>query len=185
MATSMGLGALETYNACFKRKHRWILEIPEVSSVGINVLLHSKAARPSVQFKEIEALHVTETIYFPGRPDWKPINLTLYDTKVGDLRNIHPVFEWIKRIYDPQTGFWGYAVDNTINGNNGNVRGFKKPTCYLSLLDGCGKMIEGWKLEGVWCQNAEFGELDMQSSEVVTCDVSLRYDRAYWEAVRT
>jgi hypothetical protein len=46
-------------------------------------------------------------------------------------------------------------------------------------------MIEGWKLEGVWCQNAEFGELDMQSSEVVTCDVSLRYDRAYWEAVRT
>lgn len=184
MATSMGLGALDTYNACFKRKHRWILEIPEVSSVGANVLFHSKGARPSLQFKEIEALHVTETVYFPGRPDWKPINLTLYDTKVGDSNNIHPVFEWIKRIYNPETGAWGYAIDNRIGRLGYNV-GFKLSTCYLSLLDGCGAMIEGWKLENVWCQNAEFGELDMQSSEVVTCDVTLRYDRAYWQAVRT
>jgi hypothetical protein len=68
---------------------------------------------------------------------------------------------------------------NGIGKNN-----FVKSGCYLTLYDGCGEMIEGWVLENVWCQNAEFGELDMQSSEVVTCEVTLRYDRAYWQAKR-
>ena len=49
----------------------------------------------------------------------------------------------------------------------------------LVLYDGCGNPLEMWSFDGLWPQAAEFGQLDMSSAEVVTCDVTMRYDRAY------
>lgn len=157
---------LDDPDTCFKRKFRWLLIIPEVSAEGINTLPPLRSARPSLSFKEMEAQHTTETIYFPGKPDWKPITLSLYDIK----KPVHPVMKWIKELYDPQEGTYKYSCD-----------GFKKSRATLELYDGCGKVIETWIYENVWPQNAEFGELDMQSSEYLTCDLTLRYDRAYIE----
>jgi hypothetical protein len=166
MGRPMGFDfGLESPNACFKRKNRWLFKIDGVSAQGVNSLPPSKGARPSVSFKEIEAQHVTETVYFPGRPEWKPITLTLYDLK----NNIsHPVFEWIKLAYNPDKGEFNPTLNN-----------FKKPQGILELYDGCGEAIESWIFESIWPQSVEFGELDMSTSEVITCDLTIRYDRAY------
>lgn len=163
MGRSMGLPF--DANTCFKRKNRWLLIIPDVSDDGINVLAPSKGARPSVSFKEIEAQHLNETIYFPGKPDWKPITLTLYDVK----KNQHPVFEWIRRVYDPENGDYFGSLQN----------GFKINEVNLELYDGCGEKIESWIFESVYASSVEFGDLDMTSSEILTCEITLRYDRAY------
>jgi hypothetical protein len=163
MGPDFGLG---DDDVCFKRRFRWLLIIPQVSAEGIDTLPPSKSARPSLSFKEIEAQHVSETIYFPGKPDWKPITLSLYDIK----KNRHPVMEWIKKLYDPQQGSYKYSCE-----------GFKKDRATLELYDGCGEVIETWVYENVYPQNIEFGDLDMQNSEILTCDLTLRYDRAYIE----
>lgn len=155
---------LDDADTCFKRKFRWLLKIPDVSAEGINTLPPLRSARPSLSFKEVEAQHISETIYYPGKPEWKPIGLTLYDIK----KPTHPVFEWIKELYDPEEGTYGYSCD-----------GFKKSRATLELYDGCGKVIETWIYENAWPQNIEFGELDMSNSEYLTCDLTLRYDRAY------
>lgn len=157
---------LDEPDTCFKRKFRWLLIIPEVSAEGINTLPPLRSARPSLSFKEMEAQHVSETIYFPGKPDWKPINLILYDIK----KPTHPVFKWIEKLYNPQSGDYKYSCD-----------GFKKNRATLEMYDGCGKVIETWIYENVYPSNIEFGELDMQQSEYLTCDLTLRYDRAYIE----
>lgn len=160
---------LNSQTTDFKRKFRWTFSIPEISDEAISALPPSKAARPSFSFKEIEAQHLNETVYFPGKPDWKPITVSLYDIqKEGALK--HPVFEWIIKLYDPAKGEFKYSCD-----------GFKKSRATLEMLSGCGEMLERWIFENVWPQNVEFGELDMQSSEIVTCDITLRYDRAYIE----
>ena len=83
-------------NNSFKRKFRWLLEIPDVCGDKINTLPPSKSARPSVSFKEIEVQHLSETIYFPGKPDWKPLNLTVYDVKTPDYS--HPIIKWISKL---------------------------------------------------------------------------------------
>jgi len=155
---------LDEADTCFKRKFRWLLIIPDVSAEGINTLPPLRSARPSLSFKEMEAQHVSEVIYFPGKPDWKPINLVLYDIKKPE----HPVYKWIKELYDPEAGEYKFSCE-----------GFKKPRATLEMYDGCGKVIETWIYENVWPQNIEFGELDMQQSEYLTCDLTLRYDRAY------
>ena len=76
--------------------------------------------------------------------------------------------KWLSSIYDVKNDArYKYTV------------GFKKDRAVLELYDGCGNVIESWVMEAVWPTSIEFGELDMSMSEVVTVDVTLRYDRAY------
>lgn len=154
--------------SCFKRKYRWMFEIGDISGdpgLRSRVLPPSKASRPNITFKEIEAQHVSETVYYPGKPDWKPISITLYDIK----NNYNPVFQFIKNYYNPKDGNLSYS-------NN-----LKIPIAFLSLFSGCGDTIESWTFENVWPQQIEFGELDMSESAIVTIDLTLRYDRAWIE----
>lgn len=171
MARSMGWdygdGGLADEKVCFKRKYRWMFFIPNVCGEGSPCLPPSKGGRPSLSFKEIDAQHVTETIYFPSKPEWKPVNLTLYDIK----KNKNPVIEWIKKVYEVNntTSIWKPSCG----------KGIKIGNCRLELFDGAGNTIEQWKLENVWPNSIEFGDLDYSSSEVSTIDLTLRYDRAY------
>ena len=166
-----GLG-LDDESTCFKRKFRWLFKIEDISAEGINALAPQKSARPTITFKEIEAQHLTETIYYPGKPDWKPVALTLYDLK----KNEHPIFEWLKKLYDPGTDEKdGTYVPSCLPGKES----FKKHDAELELYDGCGNVIETWGFDHVWPNSIDFGDLDMSSSDIVMCDLILRYDRAY------
>ena len=154
---------LEDPKVCFKRKFRWLFKIKDVSADGVNALPPSSSARPNINFKEVNAEHLTETIYFPSKPDWKPVKLTLYDLTKGE----HPVIKWMTSLYDPKEGNW-----------EPDVTKYKKEAT-LELYDGCGGKIEEWTYENAWFQSIDFGDLDMGDSEVLTVDLSLRYDRAY------
>jgi hypothetical protein len=164
MAQPMGLGIIRT--ACPKQKNRWFIKIDGITE-GLGILPPSKSARPNISFKEMEVQHVVETIYFPSKPDWKPINLVLYDFKSGGLG--HPVAKWVNKCYEVRQGNVSWK---------GSTAGFKQDIS-LELYDGCGNTIEKWVYENAYPNTIEFGELDMQSSEIVTCDLTIRYDRAY------
>lgn len=186
MARPMGFDfGLNSPNTCFKQKHRWLFTIAGICADGVSSLPPARGARPSLSFKEIEAQHVNETVYFPSKPDWKPINLTLYDI-IREGQESHVIFEWLRKMYDVQAGT--FALGSTTNLSVANLRGgqakvaFKVPFAILNLYDGCGNTLEKWTFENVWPQNIEFGELDMTSSDVVTCDLTLRYDRAYYNS---
>lgn len=164
MAQQMGFGVLGQGNTTFKRKNRWIFKINDVSDDGTSALPPLKSARPSLTFKEMEAQHLNETIFFPSKPEWKPVQLTLYDI---DNRGTK-VIDWIKKVYDVQTGDWSPACDTD----------FKKNVT-LELYDGCGNTCESWTFENAWPQVIEWGDLDMADAGIVTIDITLRYDRAY------
>lgn len=162
MGFDFGLGSRDT---CFMRKFRWLFKIPDISASGTNSLPPDKGARPSLSFKEIEVQHLNETVYFAGKPEWKPVNLTLYDLK----RNMNPIFTWLKEQYNPCEGQWKAPASNT----------WKKAFARLELYDGCGNIQETWIFENVWPQVLEWGELDMSNNEYISVDLTLRYDRAY------
>ena len=117
MAQQMGWGdSFGLVDGCFKRKNRWLLTIPDISAEGINSLPPSKASRPSLSFKELSLEHLNETIYFPGKPEWKPITLTLYDM----AKPTHKIWEWIYSYYDLENDKFKFSV------------GFKKPEARLT-----------------------------------------------------
>lgn len=181
-----------------KRKFRWFFSIENITSKSTRALPCIRAARPKLQFKEMIAEHLNETIYYPAKPDWAPIQITLYDRCI-DQEN--PIFTWLRNIYDVKPSFineqiyakgcredpdvFSYSCSSCNTGNDCapwspaiDPLSFKPCAC-LDLYDGCGKVIESWVLEQVWPQNVDFGELDMSNSEVVTVDVTLKYDRAF------
>jgi hypothetical protein len=166
MAQLMGWGdSFGLRDACFKRKNRWLFQIPEVSAEGINALPPSKASRPSLSFKELSMEHLVETIYYPGKPEWKPVTLTLYDI----YKSEHKLWEWLYSLYDLENNRYRYSV------------GFKKERALLTLYDGQGLELENWFMEGVWPQSVEFGDLDMGDGAICTVDLTLRYDRAFYQ----
>lgn len=169
MGRNMGMGKLGG-DICMMRKFRWLFFIDDVSDDGTNALPPDKGARPSLSFKEIEVQHLNETVYFPGKPDWKPIQLTLFDLK----SNYNPVFEWLSEQYDVCGGD-RQSSDFAYWSRPGN---FKKDA-RLEMYDGCGNIMEKWFFKNVWPNNIEWGDLDMSNNEYVTVELTLRYDRAW------
>lgn len=166
MAQKMGLGVLGGPQTCLMRKFRWLFYIDGVCDDGTEALPPDKGARPSLNFKEIEAQHLNETIYFAGKPDWKPITLTLFDLKL----KFNPIFQWLKEQYDPceNKGDWKAPEP-----------GAWKKIARLKMFDGCGEVMEEWTFMNIWPNNIEWGELDMANQDYVTVELTLRYDRAW------
>lgn len=173
MAQNMGMGKLGSSNICMMRKFRWLFYITGVSGDGANVLPPDKGARPSLNFKEIEVQHLNETVYFPGKPDWKPITLTLFDLKEVAFAN--PIFSWLKEVYD--------VCSNEISEDRAIWKapapGAFKRDGTLKMFDGCGNVMEEWVFKNMWPNNVEWGDLSMDNSEYITVELTLRYDRAW------
>jgi hypothetical protein len=167
----MGLQfGLEGNGKYCKRQFRWIFEIPEVvgdstsAERGIPALPPEKSSRPNLSFKEIEVKHFNEDYYFPGKPDWKPVTITVWDLNVKP----NPIFNWIKEIYNPEKGEWFTAKGGKLIKN-----------CNLTLYDATGNSIEKWVWEDAWPQSVNFQTLDMTQTGIVMCEITLRYARAY------
>jgi len=160
-----GTGSVGT----IKRKFRWLFNIENIT-LGNNAALPCfKASRPKLNFREMQAEHLNETISYPSKPEWQPIPISLYDRCIAAQ---NPIFSWLKQQYDPTpTGCsaWYPCIDPLSF----------KACCSLVLLDGCGNILESWTLEHCYPQNIDWGDLDMNSNEYVTVDFSLRYDRAF------
>lgn len=164
----MGIGPLGSPDACFLRKFRWMIEIQGVAGNSSTAILPpSKAARPKISFREIEIQHLTETVYYPGKPDWKPLNVTLYGLNIsGD----NPVYTWFTDLYDPRdNSAYTYPVDGK----------FILSQITLQMYSPCGDIVEEWTYEDCWLQDADFEDLDMSESGLVNVNLTIRYARAY------
>ncbi len=167
------------------RKFRWLFQLAGISASdniqnGLYSLPPRKSARPSLQFKTEAFQHLTETIYMPLKPEWQTMKLTLLDIKRCGQENFYNiVYDWLRSppaqrqssqpgFYDPATAAWNPVV----------TAGFKR-TSQLVMLSGCGEVQETWVYENSFPESVDWGELEMESDDVVTIDVTLRFDRAY------
>jgi len=47
------------------------------------------------------------------------------------------------------------------------------------MYDGAGCLVEAWQFDNAWPQDINFNEVDYSSNDVMSIDITLRYDRAY------
>ncbi len=174
---NMGIGFASA--VIFKRQNQFVMHIPDVTHVGGSaariynkVLLEEKAARPKVTYKEIEANHLIETIYFAGRPSWDTLKVTLYD-----VSQTNPVWSWVTSNYFIRPANGGQVGVGYLGGASGNF----KRNIQLFMLDGCGYAIEAWNYMNAYPVDVDWGDVDMKSSEAMRVNMTLRYDRAYWQ----
>jgi|GEM_PF-1549687 hypothetical protein len=176
---NMGIGFASS--VVFKRQNRFIMHIPDVTHVGNSsvriynkVLLEEKSARPKLSYKEIEVNHVIETIRFAGRPEWDNLQVSLYD-----VAQSNPAWGWItSNYYLRKMGNSNQVGIGYLGGASGNF----KRNVQIFMLDGCGYAIEAWNYVNAYPVAVDWGEVSMGSSDAMRINMTLRYDRAYWEA---
>ena len=173
---SMGMQmGLEGDGRFCKRQFRWMFTVDNIigdqSAGGLQCLPPEKGARPNLAFKEMNAQHLIEEVFYPAKPEWRPITVTVFDL----TKNNHPIWKWVKELYNPKEGIFSEP-----NKNPGITEGFIRQ-CTLQLFDGCGEIVERWIYDDCWPQSVNFQSLDMTQNGLVMCDITLRYARAYIE----
>lgn len=175
---NMGVG-FASYTS-FKKQNRFVLHIPNVTHAGNSsnrvynkVLIEEKAARPVVSFKEFEVPHLMENIFYAGRPEWKPIQVTLYDVAATN-----PALNWVNAVYSVQKNAFRGQPGASYFGAIANK--FKRDI-QIFMLDGCGFALEAWNYMNAYPSSVDFGPTDMSSDQVMRVTMDIRYDRAYWE----
>jgi len=144
-----------------KLKNRFVMSID-----GIPAYLIKTAARPSIEFEEVELNHMNVKRFVKGKATWQSIEITMYDPVVPSAAQA--AMEWIRLSHESVTGRDGYSD-------------FYKKDVDFQVLGPVGDVVEQWKLKGTWIQSANFNDLDFSSSDPVEISLTLRYDYAILE----
>ena len=118
---------------------------------------------PSESSEEIDIGVDNEHLYYAGRQSYEAGSISLRD--YVDLEVANFIKEWRKRVFDPATGQMGYKAEYA-----GIV--------IIQQYDPKGEIAREWKLTGVWPQSANYGDISQDSTDPVSVEVTLRYDKA-------
>ena len=148
-----------------QRQFQWMLEvhglnpdIQEVLQMSLRV-----GVLPTESNEEVEIPFLNGKVFVAGKAMYEGGSYTFND--YVDKNTAKRIIQWRRLVYNPETHKIGLAKD------------YKKQADLV--LYGPDFTVERiWKLYGVWPQQANFGTLDMSSSDIVQIEVQLKYDRA-------
>ena len=156
-----------------RRKHRWVFEtIGRGTGVwsAKELLVLQSASRPSFKFEEPEMHHNQEVARFAGKQDWDPVTLVWYDVEQEpDISR--GVYHWLETVVNMQTINVASPADY-------------KRIAALSMIDGSGQTTETWTMNGTWPSAINWQELDYTSTDLMTCEATMRYDRAVRASIK-
>lgn len=121
------------------------------------------SALPTEMVEEIELNFLHERRYVAGRAAFESIPLVVKD--MVDRGVATACKTWFRQVHNSDTGKVGLAKD------------YKK-AADLILFAPDGTLERTWRLHGCWPTAINYGELDMNSNEIVRIQMNLRFDRA-------
>ena len=166
----MGLGRLGDPDIVHKRKFRWFMEI-YYCNFNNYVPGHfvKTASRPNITIEEIEINFLNEKTWIPGKGAWEQITVSYFDVSASDNNQL---FNWLATVYD--------FTDRTCR-HMASRRSDYVGVVILSLLDGCGNIMETWGMGDAWPTSIKFGELDMSSNEICDIEMTMRYSKVSYQ----
>ena len=160
---AMGLGRVGQPDVIFKRKFRWTLDIVTRCGVVVSRSFVKVAGRPKINVDSVEINYLNAVTWITGKAKWEPINITYYDVaganSVGLLSWLASVYDFTSPVLLPMSERAGYAGTGT-----------------LTMYDGCGSALEVWQLNNMFPESIDFGDVDYESGDICTIELSCRYD---------
>tara|TARA_E500000318_G_C3560046_1_gene212977 strand:+ start:632 stop:1117 length:486 start_codon:yes stop_codon:yes gene_type:complete len=139
-----------------KVQNRFILNMN-----GIDAFLVKNISAPSFTDEEIKLDHINTYRKIRGKREWENIDMTLYDPITPS--GAQEVMDWARLSYESVTGRAGYSD-------------FYKKELTLNILGPVGDIIGEWIIKGAFIVNADFGDYDWSSSEVVDLTMTVAMD---------
>ncbi len=160
-----------------KQRYRWQVIFANLGSLlpGTASLDITRQAtvisRPKLEWEEVAIHRYNSTAYIAGKHTWDPMNLTIEDDITGAASTaVQNQLQTQQRIIgaDLPGAFFNAAATGSDY----------KFSMILQQLDGNEGIVEQWSVEGCWIKSAEYGELNYDSNEAVTIQISIRFDQA-------
>jgi len=125
--------------------------------------------RPSVSFGEITLPVYNSTMYLAGRHEWQPLTINVRDDASGSVSKL--VGQQLQK-----------QMDFVQQASAASGQDYKFQT-NIEILDGgngtsAPVVLETWEVYGCFLQAANYNNLAYGSNEVVTIQMSIRYDNA-------
>tara|TARA_R100000152_G_C6780439_1_gene213196 strand:+ start:3191 stop:3802 length:612 start_codon:yes stop_codon:yes gene_type:complete len=162
-----------------KRKYRYILRVTKDSGVGptntgFEEWLISKVTRPSFSISETSHSYLNHTFYFPGRLTWNDVSFTVVDAINPDSTGI----------LMGMLAASGYVLPKNVADNSAKGTISKQSSIIhftLQSIDASGDPIDEWSLKNAWITSTSLGEFDYTGDDLMSFDVTLKYDYATYE----
>jgi len=125
--------------------------------------------RPSVSFGEINIPVYNSTMYLAGRHEWQPLTINVRDDASGSVsalvgQQLQKQMDFVEQASAATGQDYKFQTNiEILDGGNGNTT----PV-----------VLETWEVYGCFLQAANYNNLAYSSNEVVTIQLSIRFDNA-------
>jgi len=128
-----------------------------------------ECARPQVQFTEITLPVYNSTLYLAGKHAWQPLSLTVRDDASGTVaravgQQLQKQLDFVEQASAATGQDYKFQTNiEILDGGNGAVAPI---------------VLETWELYGCFLQQANYQTLNYANSDVVSIQLTMRYDNA-------
>ena len=162
--------------AAAKRKYRFKLRV-NIPGTGNGAKFEewviTKVNRPSFAISGVEHSYLNHTFKFPGRLTWEDVSFSIVEPYNGDQVDV-----LMQAIANSGYEFPSASSHKTIAKQNAIFKTFE-----IESIDENGKTADTWFLENAWISNANLGEYDYGSDDLMGVDVTVKYDYARYKSV--
>ena len=175
-----------------KRAFRWQVQIGGANNW--KPFYATKVTKPSFTIGETKHNYLSHVFWYPGQLTWNDVTITLVDP-IGDdtedmskiLMGIVGASGYVLPHISSEQGLQTMAKSRAAVGADGT--GGALGSVIIQQLKGdmkgslvskgvSGGVIDEWTLVNAWIKEVKFGDLDYSSEEMVTIDMTLKYDYA-------
>jgi hypothetical protein len=166
-----------------KRSHRFLMQF-ELPGGTTTQIYTRRVTKPAFEIGQSEHKFLGQTFYYPGAVTWNDVSTTLVDAATPNFDALLQVLllssGWVTPDGISRTG----NVDNGRTVSKAAANGILGSVLIKELRpSGDPKNPLGyWQLHNPWVKGVSYGDLDYSSEELLTVDVTFRYD---WATYRT
>lgn len=161
---NMGIGKLGSGNLIYKRQYAYTFSVINLcNNQKISESFVKMASRPSWDTEETQIDFLNAKTYIPGKTTLETLTVTYYDVASIDQR---PLWSWLASVYN-----FNDPVRMPIASKASDYSG----TGIIVMYDTTGTPLEQWVLTNCWPKSVKFGELNYESNEPSTIELTLRY----------
>jgi hypothetical protein len=187
-----------------KRKFKFLVQFtPSDPKLDIPSFVVKKVDKPGFSITETKHTFLGHNFFFPGKLEWKEINMTIVDPAGTGLKGNDENAPDMSYTLVEILGLFGYQspvnVGNALNGGNGGdvradtsqgtkIKSFSKAGAVAASgqikilqIDDDGLVVETWSLMNAWIKDIQFGSNDYSSDDAQEVTIKFRYDWAEFE----
>lgn len=129
--------------------------------------------RPKLSFAEVPLHRYNSRGWIAGKHDWAACTV-IYEDDITSRASavIREQITRQQKLIGAQAGPWLASAPDGSSYKFGLV---------ADMLDGDSRVLESWKYEGCWIQDADYGTMQYESSDPVKVTLLIRFDHAYEE----